>query len=140
MFGEYHSKSSALASTIGIAGIIGVGVAVGGLMISSQGRQLVREALHRRCRSRLEDRILELLWEDPMVGLRDFDVRDTGDGVVELSGVVRSRRERARALRLARSVEDVAAVEDRLLLVPPHHRGRHNGRRRPRREPIRIED
>jgi hyperosmotically inducible periplasmic protein len=47
------------------------------------------------------------------VRARDIDV-DTSNGLVTLSGVVRSAAERDRALRLARETEGVTEVQDRL--------------------------
>jgi osmotically-inducible protein OsmY len=50
---------------------------------------------------------------DEQVRARDIDV-DTSNGLVTLSGVVRSAAERDRALRLARETEGVTEVQDRL--------------------------
>ncbi len=120
-----------LALKIGIAGAIGLGAIVSGLVMSRPGRRLVREAWEGRRRTRLEDRVLDVLWGDPYVGHRRFDVEDMGDGVVTLSGVVRSRREHTRALRLTRRVKDVASVVDHLIVEPGP--ARHRTRRRLRR-------
>jgi hypothetical protein len=122
-----------LALKIGIAGAIGVGAIVSGLLISRSGRRLVKEAWEGRRRTRLEDRVLDVLWGDDRIGRRDFDVEEIGDGVIALSGVVRARRERVRALRLARAVKDVTSVEDRLVVEPGPPRRRLRPRRRPRR-------
>jgi hypothetical protein len=119
-----------LALKIGIAGAIGVGAIVSGLLISRGGRRLVKEAWQGRRRTRLEDRVLDALWGDERIGRRDFDVEEIGDGVIALSGVVRARRERVRALRIARAVKDVASVEDRLVVEP----GPPRRRLRPRKE------
>jgi hypothetical protein len=105
-----------LALKIGIAGAIGLGAIVSGLLISRSGRRLVREAWQGRRRTRLEDRVLDALWGDPHVGRRNFDVEEIEPGVVALTGVVRSRRERNRALRLARALEGVRMVDDRLTI------------------------
>jgi len=105
-----------LALKIGIAGAIGLGAIVSGLLISRSGRRLVREAWQGRRRTRLEDRVLDALWGDPHVGRRNFDVEETDAGVVALTGVVRSRREKNRALRLARALDDVRMVEDRVTI------------------------
>jgi osmotically-inducible protein OsmY len=74
--------------------------------------------------------VLDALWGDERIGRRDFDVEEIGDGVIALSGVVRARRERVRALRIARAVKDVASVEDRLVVEP----GQPRRRLRPRKE------
>jgi hypothetical protein len=130
MFRDRESERPGFALKLGIAGAIGLGAIVSGLLISRRGRRLVKEVWQGRRRTRLEDRVLDTLWGDPLVGRRDFDVEEIGDGVVALSGVVRARRERARALRLARSVRDVARVEDHLVVEPGPPRRR---RRRPLR-------
>ena len=111
-----RSEGPSLALKIGIASAIGLGAVVSGLLVSRRGRRLVREAWEGRRRTRLEDRVLDTLWGDPIVGRRNFDVSEIGDGAVVLSGVVRSRRERIRALRLARQVKDVRQVKCELVV------------------------
>lgn len=105
-----------LALKIGIAGMIGLGAVVSGLLISRGGRRLVKEAWQGRRRTRIEDRVLDVLWADPVVGRRDFEVEEIEPGLVRLSGVVRGRREHGRALRLTRAVKDVQAVRDDLIV------------------------
>jgi len=105
-----------LALKIGIAGAIGLGAIVSGLLISRSGRRLVREAWQGRRRTRLEDRVLDALWGDPHVGRRNFDVQEIDAGVVVLTGVVRSRREKNRALRLVRALDNVHRVDDRVTI------------------------
>lgn len=126
---KQDGEGPGLALKIGIAGAIGLGAIVSGLLISRSGRRLVKEAWQGRRRTRLEDRVLDALWGDDRIGRRDFDVQEIGEGVIALSGVVRARRERVRALRIARAVKDVSAVEDRLLVEP---RPSPRRRRRPR--------
>ena len=104
-----------LALKIGIAGLIGIGAVVSGLLVSRGGRRLVREAWQGRRRTRLEDRMLNVLWSDSVVGRRDFDVEEVEPGIIELSGIVHGPRERARALRLAHSVKDIEGIRDRLI-------------------------
>jgi len=128
---ERDPERPGLALKIGIAGAIALGALVSGLVLSRQGRRLVKEAWQGRRRTRLEDRVLDVLWGNPRVGHRNFDVEDMGDGVILLSGVVRSRRERALALRLARRVQDVTRVEDALVVEPGPRR--HRGPRLRRR-------
>jgi len=132
-----------VALKLGIAGAIGLGAIVSGLLISRRGRRLVREAWQGRRRTRLEDRVLDALWGDEIVGRRNFDVQEIGDGAVALSGIVRSRRERIRALRIARNVKDVRLVKSQLVIerVPRSRaqlielrRRRSRLRRRPRAE------
>jgi hypothetical protein len=123
-----------LALKIGIAGAIGLGAIVSGLLISRSGRRLVREAWQGRRRTRLEDRVLDSLWGDPHVGRRNFDVQEVEAGTVVLSGTVRSRREKTRALRLAQAVKDVRNVEDRITIeqLPGNERRLAHLRRRMR--------
>jgi hypothetical protein len=107
-----------LALRIGIAGALGIGAVVSGLVISRQGRRLMREAWQGRRRTRIEDRVLDAIWGDPVLGRRDIDVAELGPGVVALSGSVATQVERRRLLRVARAVRDVNEVEDRLALEP----------------------
>jgi hypothetical protein len=132
---DANDDRPSIALKIGIAGALGLGAIVSGLLISRRGRRLVREAWQGRRRTRLEDRVLDALWGDEIVGRRNFDVQETGEGVVALSGVVRSRRERIRALRIARQVKDVQLVKNQLVIERlPHSRGNlRRLRRRTRR-------
>jgi len=118
------SEAPGLALKIGIAGAIGLGAIVSGILVSRSGRRLVREAWQGKRRTRLEDRVLDALWNDEVVGKRNFEVAEQGDGNIVLSGIVRTRRERVRALRLAREAKDVVSVEDALILEPEPHRHR----------------
>jgi hypothetical protein len=134
---ELKEDRPSIALKIGIAGALGLGAIVSGLLISRRGRRLVREAWQGRRRTRLEDRVLDALWGDEIVGRRNFDVQETGEGVVALSGVVRSRRERIRALRIARQVKDVQLVKNQLVIERlPRSRG-NLGRLRRRTQRIR---
>jgi BON domain len=118
-----ESDKPGLALKIGIAGAIGLGAVVSGLLISRRGRKLVTEAWQGRRRTRLEDRVLDVLWGDEILGRRKLDVAETGSGTIELSGIVHRRSERARAIRLTRHVRDVKAVEDHIIVER-----RRNGR------------
>lgn len=57
------------------------------------------------------------LMGDPVVSALRIDV-DTEDGVVTLSGDVRSEAEKEQALKLARETEGVTSVTDRLTVRP----------------------
>ena len=57
------------------------------------------------------------LLADPTVGGLRIDV-DTRDGVVTLTGQVKSKAEREQALKLARETDGVKTVEDKLTVVP----------------------
>ena len=57
------------------------------------------------------------LLNDPVVGLARIDV-DTANGVVTLSGRVKSKEEEAKAIALARSVKGVSDVKSTLQIQP----------------------
>jgi hyperosmotically inducible periplasmic protein len=57
------------------------------------------------------------LLADPAVGGLKIDV-DTRDGIVTLSGQVRTQAERDQALQLTRDTSGVRSVEDKLMVVP----------------------
>jgi hypothetical protein len=127
----------AIALKIGIAGAIGFGALATGMLVSRRGRHLVREAWQGRERTRLEDRVLDAIWGDPVLGRRELDVDDLGDGVVAVYGKVRNDEERRVALALARQVKNVVAVEDHMKVAPRKKRSlmaRPPARRRARPE------
>ena len=102
------------AARIGVAGAIALGAVASGLLLTRSGRRLLGEVWEGRRRTTLEDRVLDRLWHDKVVGRRRIDAAEIGDGVIELSGVVRSELERGRVLALVESVKGVRAVDDRL--------------------------
>jgi hypothetical protein len=53
-----------------------------------------------------------------VLGRRELDVDEVGDGVVAVYGKVRDEQERRVALALARQVKGVVAVEDHLMVAP----------------------
>jgi osmotically-inducible protein OsmY len=107
---------------------------------------VIREAWQGRRRTRLEDRVLEAIWEDEDIGRRKLDVEEIAPGVVAVSGQVRSRRERSAVLDLIEDVEGVADVEDRLVVVRKaptsldRTRARARARVRAARRTLRRED
>jgi hypothetical protein len=107
-----------MALKIGIAGFIGFGAIATGLFVTRKGRHLVREAWEGRERTRIEDRVLDALWDDDRLARRRLDVDELEDGRVELFGMVRSDEERRRALTVASAVKGVTDVVDRLDVVP----------------------
>jgi hypothetical protein len=111
-----------LALKIGIAGAIGFGALATGLFVTRKGRHLVREAWEGRERTRIEDRVLDTLWDDARLARRRIDVDETEAGRVELVGIVRSQEERERAVRLTAGVTGVSVVVDRLEVVPRQER------------------
>ncbi|MGH7475226.1 MAG: BON domain-containing protein [Longimicrobiales bacterium] len=99
---------------------VGAGLAVGfaavatGLLLSRGGRRLVREVWQGRTRTRLEDRILDRLWSDRRISRRRIDASEVSPGVIELSGAVRDERESDLAVQIARGVDGVQTVVNRL--------------------------
>lgn len=126
---EDQKPVSRMALKIGIAGFIGFGAIATGLFVTRKGRHLVKEAWEGRERTRIEDRVLDVLWDDAHLSRRRIDVDEIEDGHVELIGMVRSDEERARAVRITSGVKGVTVVVDRLRVVP-----RQKKRRLPRRE------
>ena len=115
---ETGKKFGSLALKIGIASAIGFGAIATGLFVSRRGRHLVREAWQGRERTRLEDRVLDTLWGDPVIGRRDIDVDELDAGVVAIFGDVRTEQERRVALALAQQVKGITEVQDHLQVVP----------------------
>jgi osmotically-inducible protein OsmY len=124
------------ALKIGIFGVVALGAVASGFILSRQGRRVMREAWQGRRRTRLEDRVLEMLWEDDLVGRRPLDVEELSPGVIAVSGQLRSRREREHLLDLVEDLEGVRDVEDRLTVArkppTPLHRTRARARARVR--------
>jgi hypothetical protein len=105
------------ATRVGIAGAIALGAIASGLLLTRGGRRLVGEVWQGRQRTRIEDRVLDALWRDKVLGRRRIDAAELAEGVIALSGAVRSDVERGRALAIAESVKGVREVEDRLDIV-----------------------
>ena len=103
-----------LALRIGIAGALGIGTLVSGMVVSRRGRRLVKEAWQGRRRTRIEDGVLDALWGDRTIGRREIEVIEIAPGVVRLSGSVASDTERRRALDLAQKIRNVSSVSDHL--------------------------
>jgi hypothetical protein len=108
-----------LALKLGIAGAIGFGALATGMFVTRKGRHLVREAWQGRQRTRIEDRVLDTLWDDPRIARRRIDVREIEPGHIELLGNVRTIGERRRTVRLAKGVAGVHVIDDHLEVVPP---------------------
>jgi hypothetical protein len=124
---ESGNKLGSMALKIGIASAIGFGAIATGLFVSRRGRHLVKEAWQGRERTRLEDRVLDLIWGDPVLGRRDIDVDELDAGVVAIFGEVRTDQERRVALAIARDVKGITEVQDHLRVVP--RQSRRIGRR-----------
>jgi hypothetical protein len=115
---EDQKPLSRMALRIGIAGAIGFGALATGMFVTRKGRHLVKEAWQGRERTRIEDRVLDLLWEDPRLSKRKIDVHEIEPGHIELLGTVRTNGERRRAVRLSKSVPNVHIIDDHLEVVP----------------------
>lgn len=107
-----------IALKIGIAGFIGFGAIATGMFVTRKGRHLVREAWQGRERTRIEDRVLDALWDDERLARRRIDVDEVEPGEVELIGAVQSEEERRLAVRIAAKVKGVNVVIDELDVVP----------------------
>jgi len=119
---EDQKPVSRMALRIGIAGFIGFGALATGLFVTRKGRHLVKEAWQGRERTRIEDRVLDALWDDPRLSRRELDVDELEDGRIEIFGRVRSDEERAHAVRITSGVKGVNVVVDRLMVVPRRKR------------------
>jgi hypothetical protein len=114
-----------LALKIGVAGFIGFGALATGMFVTRKGRRLVREAWQGRERTRIEDRVLDLWWDDARIARRKIDVREVEPGHIELKGTVYSVGERRRVVQLAKTVKGVNIIDDHLEVV---HRDKHRSR------------
>lgn len=110
-------ESLSLGLKLGIAGALTIGAIASGYVVTRSGRRVLREALQGRRRSRLEDRVLDRVWNDRELGRRELDVEEVESGVIALSGRVRSDEERRRALALVRATKEVTAIQDRLQII-----------------------
>ena len=119
---EDQKPISRMALKIGIAGFIGFGAIATGLFVTRKGRHLVREAWQGRERTRLEDRVLDALWDHPRIARRRIDVDEVQDGHIELIGSVRSEDERDEAVAIVVGVKGVQVVLDALEVVPREER------------------
>ena len=110
------SGLSNTALKIGIAGAVAFGAVVSGFLVSRQGRRFVKDVWDGRRRSPLEDRALEAIWGDRVLGKRRIDVQEIEPGVLALSGQVRSVDERRWARAIVARIKGVNEIEDRLEL------------------------
>jgi len=107
-------KVSGTALKFGIAGAVALGAVVSGFLISRQGRRFVQDVWNDRRRTPLEDRALDAIWGDRMIGRRRIEVQEIEPGVIALSGRVRSADERRWARALVARISGVNEIEDRL--------------------------
>ena len=107
---------SKMAVKVGIFGAVALGAAVSGFLATRQGRHFVKDVWQGRRRSPLEDRALDSIWADKVLGRRRIDVLEIEPGVLALEGVVRSADERRRARAIVARINGVMEIEDRLEL------------------------
>lgn len=105
------------AIKIGIFGAVALGAVVSGFLVTRQGRHFVKDVWDGRKRSPLEDRALDMIWGDPVLGRRRIDVVEIEPGVLAVEGQVRSPEERRNALTLVSRLKGVTEIEDRLELL-----------------------
>lgn len=109
-----EKKLSRTAMKIGIASAVAFGAVVSGFLISRQGRRFVKDVWQDRKRTPLEDRVLDAIWGDRILGRRRIEVEEIEPGVIALSGTVRNADERRAARALMTHVSGVIELEDRL--------------------------
>ena len=107
-------KLSKTAMKVGIFGAVALGAAVSGFLVSRQGRRFVKDVWNERRRSQLEDRALDALWGDDILGRRPIEVEEIEPGVLVLLGQVRNGEERRRVRSILAGVKGVNEIEDRL--------------------------
>src|SRR5512145_1634893 len=83
-------KPSELAVRLGLAGVIAFGALASGFLISRRGRRFLRDVWQERRRSPLEDRVIDTIWGEPVLGRRPVDVAEIEPGVIAVYGEVRS--------------------------------------------------
>lgn len=110
-------KMSKTALKVGIFGAVALGAAVSGFLISRQGRRFVRDVWQERKRTPLEDRALDALWADRVIGRRKIDVQEIEPGVLALVGRVRTSDERRHARSILATIKGIDEIEDRLEVV-----------------------
>ena len=115
---EDGKKRTNLALKVGIAGAIAFGALASGFIVSRRGRRFLRDVWQERRRTVLEDRVIDVIWGEPVLGRRRIDVAELEPGVITMFGVVRSSEERRKALALARKVKGVLEIEDRIDVEP----------------------
>jgi hypothetical protein len=97
-----------LALGLGAAGAAGAAVAAGAWVRRRRGESPLTRI------EALEDAVLARLLGDPVLRERPIDVGGLGDGIVELSGSVRTEEEAERAVRLSQEAAGVRTVLNRL--------------------------
>ena len=110
--------ASGVAVRIGIAGVIAFGALASGFLVSRRGRRFLRDVWQERRRSVLEDRVIDDIWGEPVLGRRAVDVVEIEPGVIALHGEVRNSDERRSLRAVVQNVKGVSDVVDRLEVRP----------------------
>jgi osmotically-inducible protein OsmY len=82
----------------------------------------VSDVWHEKRRTPLEDRVIDTIWGEAVLGKRPVDVAEIEPGVIAVLGQVRTNEERRALLTIASSIKGVREVEDRLEVVPRRRR------------------
>jgi hypothetical protein len=114
---EEKSKISSTAVKLGIAGAVALGAVVSGFLVSRQGRRFVKDVWQGKSRTPLEDRALDAIWGDRMLGRRGIDVQEIEAGVLAVIGTVRNADERRWARAVVARIAGVEEIEDRLEII-----------------------
>jgi|SRR6185369_13609737 len=117
-----EKKPTQVALKWGIAAAIGFGALASGFLVSRRGRRFVSDVWHEKRRTPLEDRVIDTVWGDHVLGKRPVDVAEIEPGVIAVLGQVRSNDERRELLAIARQTKGVIEVEDRIEIVPRRRR------------------
>ena len=123
-----EKKLSGTAVRIGIVGAVAFGAVVSGFLVSRQGRRFVKDVWDGRKRTPLEDRALDKLWGDRVLGKRHIDVEEIEPGVLALSGQIRTADERRQVHAVIAAIKGVNEIEDRLEIGRKSGRGKGLGR------------
>jgi hypothetical protein len=114
---EPKAEKSGLGVRIGLAAAVGLGALASGLLLTRGGRRLVADVFGGRRRSAVESRVLDVLWNDRVLGRRRIDVAEIEPGRVVLRGRVGSRDEVGRAIAVAERAKGVREVREELQVM-----------------------
>jgi osmotically-inducible protein OsmY len=121
---ERDKRASQVALKWGIASAVALGALASGFLMSRRGRRFVSDVWHEKRRTPLEDRVIDTIWGEAVLGKRPIDVAEVEPGVIAVLGQVRSNDERRALLTIASSIKGVKEVEDKLEVVPARKRKR----------------
>lgn len=105
-----------VALRVGLFGAIAFGALASGFLVSRRGRRFVKDVWQERRRTPLEDRVLDTIWGERVLGKRRIDVEEIEPGVIVLYGQLKSAGEREELLDLVEEIKGVNEVEDNLVV------------------------